>query len=369
MQLQMFQAFKEVCSAARGSGRLNTLSEKYPNGATCDEYYELLTKPWNTRIPDYGEIKEIYKVGANVATFTGDRLGYSVWRRKFFAMVHNQRMLVADKALALSAILDTTNQDLAAIFRGLNYDAATYAALIRELERLFGGAETEVALAAAELFKGAKVQITSLDSVSSFRVKLAAYRTVLTTHDKREAEFLPNSQLYREIIQNKFKTTDLVHFHEQMVAKKWEACPEGLLLWLDLRQSALKSADSGMAGLCQKSATRTNTETLNSAFTTTKKLSQAAYLDVDTHDGHGKRIPLQSLRRHTSRYGPTDAQHSTTDGAHKPRESSGLKMEGERVYDHASAKGLSNVQKEDSEGKIRPHHRLQQMHELPQKKP
>jgi hypothetical protein len=163
MQLQTFQAFKEVCSAASGSGRLNTLSEKYPDGATCDEYYESLTKPWNIRTPDYGKIKELYKVGTHVAKFTGDRLGYSAWRRKFFAMVHNQRMLVADKALALSAALDTTNQYLAAILRGLNYDAATYAALIRELEPIFGGAETEVALAAAELFKGAKVQITSLD--------------------------------------------------------------------------------------------------------------------------------------------------------------------------------------------------------------
>jgi hypothetical protein len=86
-------------------------------------------------------------------------------------------------------------------------------------------------------------------------VKLAAYDTVLTTHDKREAEFSPNSQLYREIIQNKFITTDLVYFHEQMVVKKWEASPEGLLLWLDLRTSALESADSGMAGLGGKSQT------------------------------------------------------------------------------------------------------------------
>jgi hypothetical protein len=195
-------------------------------------------------------------------------------------MVHNQRMLVADKALALSAALYTMNQDLDAILRCLNYNAALYAALIRELECLFGGAETEVALAAAELFKGAKVQIRSLDSVRSFRVKLAFYGTVLTTHDKREAEFLPSSQLYREIIQNKFITTDFVHFHEQMVAKKWEASPEGLPLWLDLRQSALESADSGMAGLRGKSPTRTNTETLNSAFTITAKLSQASYLDV-----------------------------------------------------------------------------------------
>jgi hypothetical protein len=74
-------------------------------------------------------------------------------------MVHNQRMLVADKALALFAALDTTNQDLAVILRGLNYNAATYAALIRELERFFGGAETKVALAAADLFKGAKAKL------------------------------------------------------------------------------------------------------------------------------------------------------------------------------------------------------------------
>jgi hypothetical protein len=97
-------------------------------------------------------------------------------------------MLVADKALALSAALDTTKEDLNAVMRGLNYDAATYAALIRELERLYGGAETEVTLAAAELFKGGKVQLTLLDWVRTFRVKLPAYGTILDTHKKREAE-------------------------------------------------------------------------------------------------------------------------------------------------------------------------------------
>jgi hypothetical protein len=39
--------------------------------------------------------------------------------------VHNQRMLVADKALALSAALDMTKEDLNAVMCGLNYDAAT----------------------------------------------------------------------------------------------------------------------------------------------------------------------------------------------------------------------------------------------------
>jgi hypothetical protein len=66
---------------------------------SCDEFYDSLEKPWNIRIPKYGKIQELYKVGAHVSEFTGDRLSYAFWRRKFFAMMHNQRMLVADKAL------------------------------------------------------------------------------------------------------------------------------------------------------------------------------------------------------------------------------------------------------------------------------
>jgi hypothetical protein len=90
-------------------------------------------------------------------------MGYAVWRRRFFAMVHTQRMLVDDKAVALSAALDTKQEILSQIVRGLNYDARTYAAVIRELERLFGGAEAEIMLASAELFKGPKVVLSLLD--------------------------------------------------------------------------------------------------------------------------------------------------------------------------------------------------------------
>jgi hypothetical protein len=150
MQMQMFNAFKDVCTADSGSVRLNLLNEEYPDGMSCEEFYDSLEKPWNIRIPEYGKIKELYKVGAHVSKFTGDRLSYASWRRNFFAMVHNQRMLVADKALALSAALDTTKEDLNDVMRGLNYNGAMYATLIRELERLYGGAE------AAELFKGGK---------------------------------------------------------------------------------------------------------------------------------------------------------------------------------------------------------------------
>jgi hypothetical protein len=65
-------------------------------------------------------------------------------------------MLVADKAVALSAALDKKPDILAQIVRGLNYDARTYAVQIRELEILFGGAEAEISLALVDLFKGGR---------------------------------------------------------------------------------------------------------------------------------------------------------------------------------------------------------------------
>jgi hypothetical protein len=72
--MQMFNAFKDFCTAASGSVRLNLLNEEYPDGMSCDEFYDSLEKPWNIRIPEYGKIIELYKVRAHVSKFTGDRL-------------------------------------------------------------------------------------------------------------------------------------------------------------------------------------------------------------------------------------------------------------------------------------------------------
>jgi hypothetical protein len=177
-------------------------------------------------------------------------------------------MLVADKAVAIFTALDKTNADLGQIIRGLNYDPRTYAVLINELERLYGGAEAEILLASQELFKGPKVAFTSLDSVRSFRVKLAAYRTTLETHGQRVTEFSPNSHLYREITAQKFTPTDMLHFQEQRVARNWKASPDGLLAWLDLRQSALEATDIGVR--TKPSAVPTAPpESLSTAFMTT----------------------------------------------------------------------------------------------------
>jgi hypothetical protein len=47
-------------------------------------------------------------------------------------------------------------------------------------------------------------------------------------------------------MQAKFVQTDLIHFNEQRVAKRWPKSPDGMLSWLDLRQTALESSDIGV---------------------------------------------------------------------------------------------------------------------------
>jgi hypothetical protein len=124
------------------------------------------------------------------------------------ATVHSTRMLISDKALALTMALDKKIPTLENMIRGLHYDPKTYASMIAELEQLWGGPDKEIATTAVELLKGAKVQMNSLDSVRAFRVKLLAYKTTLETYGKREAEFSPSSQLFREIQERKFAQTD-----------------------------------------------------------------------------------------------------------------------------------------------------------------
>jgi hypothetical protein len=66
-------------------------------------------------------------------------MNYPVWRHRFIATVCSQRMLISDKAFALSTALDKKVDLLGNMIRGLHYDPTTLPILIAELERLYGG--------------------------------------------------------------------------------------------------------------------------------------------------------------------------------------------------------------------------------------
>jgi hypothetical protein len=131
--MMMINALKDATTAVGGPGR-NRIIETYPCNMTSQEYYMSLKSPWDFKPQRTGTVKELHKVCfTEQEKFAGDRLAFAAWRRRFFAMVHTQNMLVADKAVALSAALDLKQENLKNIVRGLNYDARTYTIIIREL--------------------------------------------------------------------------------------------------------------------------------------------------------------------------------------------------------------------------------------------
>jgi hypothetical protein len=55
-------------------------------------------------------------------------------------------------------------------------------------------------------------------------VKLTSHGSMLETYGKKEAEFSPNSQLYREIQDRKFTGADLNKFHDQRTERMDGQC-------------------------------------------------------------------------------------------------------------------------------------------------
>jgi hypothetical protein len=122
--------------------------------------------------------------------------------------------------------------------------------------------DQEIASTAAELFKGQTVQLTSLESVRALRVKLASYGVILDMYGKRESEFSPNLQLYRELQERKFTQQDMMKFQDRRSDKKWEDSVEGILDWMDHHQTILESSQHG-----SKAPSTFHKDILNRAFT------------------------------------------------------------------------------------------------------
>jgi hypothetical protein len=86
---------------------------------------------------DQDMVKEYYRIKeSNRRQFTGVRMNYHVWRRRFIATVQSQQRIVSDKGKALSTAIDKRKRLIGDMIRVLNYDSQTYAFLIAEVRRL-----------------------------------------------------------------------------------------------------------------------------------------------------------------------------------------------------------------------------------------
>jgi hypothetical protein len=85
------------------------------------------------------------------------------------ATVHSQRRLISNKANALSTDINKKKPLTGNIILGLHYDPQTYTFLMAEVGRLYRGVNQEISTTALDLFKGSKIQLSSLESVRTFR--------------------------------------------------------------------------------------------------------------------------------------------------------------------------------------------------------
>jgi hypothetical protein len=103
-------------------------------------------------------VKEYYRMkDSNKSQFTGVRMNYRVWRRRFIATVHSQQRLISDKGKALSTAIDKRKRSMGDRILVLNYNSQTYAFLIAEVRRLYRGAKQKIVTTALDLFEGSKV--------------------------------------------------------------------------------------------------------------------------------------------------------------------------------------------------------------------
>jgi hypothetical protein len=87
--------------------------------------------------------KEYYRMKeSNRNQFTGVRLNYHVWKRRFIATVHSQQRLISDMGKALSTASDERKRLLRDKILVLNNDSQKYTFLIAEMGRIYRGAHS-----------------------------------------------------------------------------------------------------------------------------------------------------------------------------------------------------------------------------------
>ena len=211
-------------------------------------YWDLPPPPWNI-LPDAGgKVQTAARFKDNTTKkFTGKVLEYAAWRMRALVSVHMLKMTLAHKVICLSSLLEAADCPLLSMLvRGLTCNAAGYKMLVTSLEREFGGQTNELETAVKQLLDSGEVRMDSLESVRAFRMQLLGYENILTNYGRREFEFTPNSQLYRELLRRKFSKSDRYEFQKEIIARaadrgreKWQESPVGILRYLDLVQEIL----------------------------------------------------------------------------------------------------------------------------------
>jgi hypothetical protein len=137
-----------------------------------------------------------------------------------------------------------SSQTLQDLVLPLQYDAATYMNLINQLERHFGGKDSDLAMSAKALVHPAKIDMKSKASVTELATKLQAHKSLLELYGRVETEFAESSQLYRDLVNARLDDECHRDFQKYRLDNKLDRSPQLILLWLDRMQTMLEDMEN-----------------------------------------------------------------------------------------------------------------------------
>jgi hypothetical protein len=126
----------------------------------------------------------------------------------------------------------------------LQYDATTYMNLLRQLERHFGGEDSDLAISATALIHGKKIDLRKKALVTEVAAKLQAHRELLRVYGKDKTEFAKSSQLYKDLIRERMDDDAHRDFQKYRQDNKLDRSPQSIILWLDGLQTLLEDMES-----------------------------------------------------------------------------------------------------------------------------
>ena len=230
--------FREITGAVRVLADLQSQQQRTQqrrdqgNQVDADEdFYASLPGAWSgpRREPDRQTFDyHKYLQSGHVKQFSGKPEDYTSWKIQFISSVHGRKFNFVDKALLLQNSLNQNDANLKRLLRGYTPTEGSYARVIRELEKHFGGKDRQlnVLLSQLEKLQGvAKENVAAMEEMVSL---LDVYREVC--RESGEERAFNNRLLTRSVLDLLApKTRDA--FMEDAYEKQREVDMTGLCLW------------------------------------------------------------------------------------------------------------------------------------------
>ena len=224
------------------------LLEGFENAQEMEDFYRSLPNPWHVLPKTSGKKSEILKnislILPESKSFTGNRKNgsYFPWRILVIEAVHRQPLSISDKIQQLDRVVKKEgNPVMQSIFSASTFTPEAYRRIIESLEGQYGGDMRAYVYLRDQMFKGSRLDLKDLNSVSLLRAKIEKFLEHVKAH---RIQHLGDSVTILEfVLSNMFTEAQVYKFRKDCVAQKyvntnslqavseWLRMEENLLQW------------------------------------------------------------------------------------------------------------------------------------------